>query len=96
MDHTKFKVGDEIIMVEGAPYAITTVGSIGVITSILGDGYVTVQYSTLTGQICLTDQTEFDVRLKYCKKLHEFHGPSLPPVLLKIREMYARQQLAVL
>jgi len=96
MDHTEFKVGDEIIMLDTAPYAITTAGSIGVINSILGGGYVTVLYSTLTGQINLTQQREFDVMLKYCKKLHEFHGPSLPPVFLKIREMYARQQLAVL
>jgi len=94
MDHTKLKVGDEIIMVEGAPYSITKEGSIGIIYAILGD-FAAVRFSKLTGDRVTTNM-EFDVRLKYCKKLHEFCGPSLPPVLLKIREMYARQQLAVL
>jgi hypothetical protein len=94
MDHTKLKVGDEIIMVEGAPYAITTKGSIGIIYDI-HDNHAAVKYSKLTGELWST-QNEFTVLLKYCKKLQEFHGPSLPPVLLKIREMYARQQLAVL
>jgi len=94
MDHTKFEVGNEIIMVEDAPYAITREGSIGIIYAIRGD-FATVQFSKLTGDRISTDM-EFDVRLKYCKKLHEFCGPSLPLVLRKIREMYARQQLAVL
>jgi hypothetical protein len=93
MDHTEFKVGDEIIMVEGAPYSITREGSIGIIYAIRGN-FATVQFSKLTGDY--SDLKEFDVYIKYCKKLHEFHGPSLPPVFLKIREMYARQRLAVL
>jgi hypothetical protein len=94
MDHTKLKVGDEIIMVKGAPYSITMEGSIGIIYDIRGE-FATVQFSRLTGDR-VTTSMEFDVLLKYCKKLHEFHGPQLPPVLLKIREMYARQQFAVL
>jgi len=94
MDHTKLRVGDEIIMVEGAPYSITMEGSIGIIYDIRGD-FAAVQFSKLTGDRVTTNM-EFDVLLKYCKKLHEFHGPSLPPVFLKIREMYARQQLALL
>jgi hypothetical protein len=94
MDHTELKVGDEIIMVEGAPYSITAVGSIGIICAI-HDNHASVKYSKLTGE-SWSAQNEFIVLLKYCKKLQEFHGPSLPPVLLKIREMYARQQLAVL
>ncbi len=95
MDHTEFKIGDEIIMVEGAPYSITTEGSIGIIYAIIG-GIASVKYSKLTGDTNMSNQKEFDIQLKYCKKTHEFYGPSLPPVYLKIREMYARQQLAVL
>ena len=96
MDHTEFRVGDQVVMLDTAPYAITTAGSIGVITAILGGDYVTVKYSKLTGAVALASQTEFDVMLKYCKKLQETYGPQLPPVFLKIREMYARQRLAVL
>jgi hypothetical protein len=94
MDHTRLKVGDEIIMVEGTPYSITTEGSIGIIYNIHGD-FAAVQFSKLTGGRVTTNM-EFAVLLKYCKKLHEFYGPQLPPVFLKIREMYARQRLAVL
>lgn len=87
------KVGDVFRVKKGAPYSITTGGSVVQVVHI----YSSTDYKVILLEVALEKYKSYEGH-KFslhsgCLEPHTiFQGPELPPVYLKIRSMHARQQ----
>jgi hypothetical protein len=85
----EFQVGDEVKIINDDGYSVTTDGSVGTITHILGSGMVAITFSLITSQYQSYVGDSFDIETENLELLVPI--PLQDRVINKVRLMHARQ-----